>query len=73
MAVQDNTASMQSVSGVRKFLREVKIELKKVTWPTRQQLIAYTGVVLVAVMLVCVLIWIFDSVFALAFRTFLRS
>jgi preprotein translocase subunit SecE len=64
---------MHSVSGVKKFLREVKIELKKVTWPTRQQLIAYTGVVLVAVLLVCVLIWVFDSVFAMAFRAFLRS
>lgn len=73
MAVQENTASMHSVSGVKKFLREVKIELKKVTWPTRQQLIAYTGVVLVAVLLVCVLIWVFDSVFAMAFRAFLRS
>ena len=73
MAVQENAASMHSVSGVKKFLREVKIELKKVTWPTRQQLIAYTGVVLIAVMLVCVLIWVFDSVFAMAFRAFLRS
>jgi preprotein translocase subunit SecE len=73
VSVRDNAAVVQSVSGVKKFLREVKIELKKVTWPTRQQLIAYTGVVLVAVMLVCLLIWLFDSVFAIAFRAFLRS
>jgi preprotein translocase subunit SecE len=64
---------MHSISGVKKFLREVNIELKKVTWPTRQQLVAYTGVVVIAVMLVSVLIWIFDSVFALAFRIFLKS
>ncbi|MDR3348909.1 MAG: preprotein translocase subunit SecE [Acidaminococcales bacterium] len=73
MSVQDNTANMHSISGVKKFLREVNIELKKVTWPTRQQLVAYTGVVVIAVMLVSVLIWIFDSVFALAFRIFLKS
>ncbi len=28
------------------FLREVRVELGKVTWPSRQQLLAYTGVVL---------------------------
>jgi preprotein translocase subunit SecE len=73
VAVRDSAAVVQSVSGVRKFLREVRIELKKVTWPTRQQLIAYTGVVLIAVALVCVLIWLFDSLFAIAFGAFLRS
>ncbi|MCC6405241.1 MAG: preprotein translocase subunit SecE [Candidatus Yanofskybacteria bacterium] len=28
------------------FLREVRVELGKVSWPTRSQLFAYTGVVL---------------------------
>ncbi|MBF0524763.1 MAG: preprotein translocase subunit SecE [Deltaproteobacteria bacterium] len=34
------------------FLREVKIELKKVTWPSRKETIASTSVVLVVVALV---------------------
>ena len=33
----------------RQFLREVRAELKKVNWPTRQELGAYTVVVLVSV------------------------
>lgn len=73
MAAQDTTANVQSVGGIKKFLREVRTELKKVTWPTRQQLIAYTGVVLVAVIIVSVLIWLFDTAFAFAFRAFLRG
>lgn len=28
------------------FLREVRVELAKVSWPTRSQLLRYTGVVL---------------------------
>lgn len=28
------------------FLKEVRIELKKVTWPTRQETIKYTAVVI---------------------------
>lgn len=36
-------------------------ELKKVHWPGRTQLVAYTGVVLFAVVLVALIIWVFDS------------
>lgn len=43
------------------FFREVWNELKKVHWPTRQQLLVYTGVVLVAVGIFAVLTWIVDS------------
>jgi len=32
---------------IRTFLSEVRVELKKVTWPSRQDTIASTGVVLV--------------------------
>lgn len=35
--------------GPRQFLREVRQELKKVAWPTRRELFAYTLVVLVSV------------------------
>jgi preprotein translocase subunit SecE len=34
------------------FLREVKVELKKVTWPSRKQTVGSTIVVLVLVMLI---------------------
>ena len=43
------------------FFREVFNELKKVHWPTRQQLLVYTSVVLVAVGIFAVLTWIVDS------------
>ncbi len=36
-------------------------ELKKVHWPGRTQLVAYTGVVLFAVVLVASIIWLFDT------------
>jgi preprotein translocase subunit SecE len=46
----------------KRFFRNVWAELKKVHWPNRLQLITYTGVVLLAVLLVSVLIWIMDSI-----------
>jgi preprotein translocase subunit SecE len=73
MSIQENTAGWQSVGNIKKFLREVKIELKKVTWPTRQQLIAYTAVVMITVIVVALLIWVFDYLFSVLFRAFLRG
>jgi preprotein translocase subunit SecE len=45
----------------REYFSAVYNELKKVHWPDRKQLIAYTGVVLFAVAFMALIIWIFDS------------
>ncbi|MDQ4006274.1 MAG: preprotein translocase subunit SecE [Actinomycetota bacterium] len=37
--------------GPRTFLREVRQELRKVAWPSRRELLAYTMVVLVSVVI----------------------
>ena len=42
------------------FLREVKVELKKVTWPSRKQTIGSTAVVLVLVLLISLFLGIVD-------------
>ncbi|MEW6077028.1 MAG: preprotein translocase subunit SecE [Thermodesulfobacteriota bacterium] len=57
----------QAESGVRRyldisvqFLREVRVELKKVTWPSRKQTIGATTVVLLLVILVSIFLGIVD-------------
>lgn len=47
---------------VRDYLTSVYNELKKVHWPDRRALLAYTAVVLVSVALVSGLLWLLDSV-----------
>ena len=42
-------------------------ELKKVHWPTKKELITYTNVVLVTVVVVAALIWIVDAVIGKVF------
>ena len=42
------------------FLREVKIELKKVTWPTRKQTLGSTAVVVVLVMIISLFLGLVD-------------
>lgn len=45
-----------------RFFREVRSELKKVTWPTRNDLTTYTIVVLISVVIVSGIIWIADTI-----------
>lgn len=55
---------MDKMSGwleaAKKFVREVRGELRKVIWPDRKQTITLTSVVLVASALVGGIIWVFD-------------
>jgi preprotein translocase subunit SecE len=44
----------------RRFLREVRIEMSKVTWPPRSEVVQATGVVLVAVVVASAYIGLFD-------------
>ena len=48
---------------MREFVREVSSEMKKVTWPSRPEVIGTTGVVLVAVIFFGVYLWLCDVVF----------
>lgn len=45
---------------IKQYFRSVFNELKKVHWPGKRQLVAYTGVVLFSVALVAIIIWVFD-------------
>jgi preprotein translocase subunit SecE len=42
------------------FLKEAKIELKKVTWPTPRQTLASTSVVIIVVIIVSIYLGIVD-------------
>lgn len=49
---------------ISKFFREVKAEMKKVTWPSKKTLISYTSVVLVSCLIAAVLLGITDLGFS---------
>jgi preprotein translocase subunit SecE len=71
-----STVSDSSVSSGRRtspstFYRQVVAELRKVVWPTRQQLITYFWVVLVFVVVVMTFVSLLDLGFGkLAFEIF---
>jgi preprotein translocase subunit SecE len=51
-------------TGARQFLREVRLELKKVDWPTRKELVTYTIVVLVTITVLTSFVFGVDYVFS---------
>jgi preprotein translocase subunit SecE len=53
---------------VIRFLKEAKIELKKVTWPTPRQTLASTSVVIIVVIIVSMFLGIVDFGLAKAIR-----
>jgi preprotein translocase subunit SecE len=55
------TVSTKPVGRLRTFFREVRVEMKKVTWPPRKELIKSTGVVMVAVVVAAAYIGAFDA------------
>jgi preprotein translocase subunit SecE len=57
-------AQKRKRTGARQFLREVRLELKKVDWPTRKELITYTIVVLVTITVLTSFVFGVDYVFS---------
>ena len=45
-----------------KWLHELKVELKKVQWPSKKQTINNTAIVIACVVVVGLFIWIFDFI-----------
>ena len=46
---------------LKKFLIEVEVEMKKVSWTTRKELIASTSVVVIATLLIALFVFLVDT------------
>jgi len=68
-AAEANSFSPAALIG---FLKDAKLELNKVTWPTRPEVIANTVVVIVAVVFAAVALWFFDTFFSVIINAILR-
>ena len=72
MAVQEMAVQSRGrLVKLTKFLREVKSELKKISWPSKKELTANTIVVLVSVFFAATVIWVIDGFFAQILKTIL--
>ena len=65
-ALQKPANTQRQTEKAAEYFRGVLSELKKVHWPSRRQLLTYTGVVFFAVAIVSIMMWIVDSGLSLA-------
>jgi preprotein translocase subunit SecE len=53
---------MSAIDQVREFVKDVRLESAKISWPTREELRDSTVVVLVTILLVAVFIGVVDRI-----------
>lgn len=61
-AKKDKESKPGIFTRARKWLHELKVELKKVQWPSRKQTINNTLIVIACIAVVGLCIWVFDFV-----------
>ncbi len=62
---------MSHFERITNYFKEVKIEMSKVNWPTKNQTINYTLVVIGASAIIAVFLSVLDYVFGLGLNIFL--
>lgn len=55
-----------------KWFRELKSEIHKIVWPTAQQTLNNTVVVIAAIFIIGVFIWVLDAVLGFGVRNFIN-
>ena len=58
----------KQAGGLKEYFRGVRVETKKVVWPTRKELVSYTIVVLIACAFFGVFLWGVDTGFLAVIR-----
>ena len=69
---KDTGKDQKKKGGIRKYFRELKAEMKKVVWPTRQQVTKTTGVVLSVMVVMALFLFGVDSGLGAAIKAILK-
>lgn len=58
--------------GLKDYFKGVKTEMRKVIWPTKKELVSYTGVVIMTCFAFSLVFWVFDSAFLALLKAILN-
>jgi len=64
---------MKAIENVKTFLNEVRSEMKKVSWSSRQELVSSAWIVIVSVLIFTVILGVFDFSFSKVIHLILRQ
>ena len=68
----DKNTAVKKSGGMGEYFRGIRTEMKKVVWPTRKELVSFTGVVLFVCIILGLGIWAFDSAFLASLKYLLN-
>ncbi|WP_084478344.1 preprotein translocase subunit SecE [Fervidicella metallireducens] len=72
MAAEAKIENAKPAFAMAKYFRDVKAEFKKITWPSRDNVVKTTGTVLGVMAFFTVIIWLYDLIFSNALMAILR-
>lgn len=64
MSRSKTSAQSNQANPIARYLRETRGELRKVTWPTREEAWRLTAIVLAVTLATAVFLWFFDTIFS---------
>lgn len=70
-ARQANNNKKKKKGGMREYFKGVRLEMKKVTWPTKKELGSYTIIVIGTCVVFSLAFWAIDSGFLLVLKKLL--
>ena len=65
--------SVTQTNPVMRYLRETRGEVRKVTWPTRDESWRLTAIVMAVTLAFSVFLWVFDTIFSNSLRYVLEN
>lgn len=57
---------------LRRFFHDVRIELKKVNWPSRRELMVFTSIVIIVILVFGAFFWVLDTGFTALLKLIIR-
>lgn len=70
--VEKSTARPGIFTAVNEYVKDVRVEMSKVSWPTREELRESTLVVIVMVFVIAIFIGVVDRGLSLAFEAIIK-
>lgn len=67
------SAKTKPGNALTRYLRDTRAEVAKVTWPTREEGLRLTGIVLIVTVVSGLFLWLSDSFFGLVIAALLRA
>ena len=73
MAKKEEAAVVPQENAIGRYLRETRGELRKVTWPTREEAWRLTAIVIGVTAAFAVFLWAVDALFANSLRLLINA